>query len=132
MAPELSQAGFGVRAQSKKRQADAPRRRKVREVVFERDGDCLLRAYRECHGPLTPHHIQKASQCGRYEEFNLLTLCLEANDWVEAAPDEAWALGLVVRAGDSHEEAAERRRLAGIVPGLRRYVEHPYDPSEPF
>lgn len=121
-----------MRAVSKKRAADAPRRRAVRDAVFERDGDCLLRSYRECYGPLTPHHLQKASQCGAYDEENLIALCMGCNSYVEDEPDTAWALGLVVRAGDTHEGVAERRRKAGIIPGLHRQPTHPYVEGEPF
>lgn len=121
-----------MRAVSKKRAADGPRRARVREAVFLRDGDCLMRPYRQCHGPLTPHHLQKSSGGGSYTEDNLITLCAGCNSWVEDDPEVAWAMGLTVRGWDTHEAAAERRRKAGIVPGLRRWDERPYMEGEPF
>lgn len=67
--------------------------------MFERDGYlCALVALKpghRCAGPLTPHHLKKASAGGSYTADNLVSLCAYANGWVEDEPREARALGLV-------------------------------------
>lgn len=81
--------------------ADLPRRAKVREAVFARDNwTCRLATTRQvggCLGPLTPHHVRKASAGGPYVEENLVTLCSHHNSWVEDHPIAAQMLGLVER-----------------------------------
>ena len=81
--------------------ADLDRRREVREAVFTRDRwTCRLATTRQagsCFGPLTPHHLRKASAGGGYTEENLVTLCAGHNTWVEDHPIAATMLGLVER-----------------------------------
>jgi 5-methylcytosine-specific restriction endonuclease McrA len=103
---------------SARRSDESEARRSVREAVFERDGGCLLARldWHRCGGPLTVHHLQKASQGGEYSIDNLVALCAVGNDWVEDNPEQAWIHGLVVRAGDWANEAASRRWLHGLVP----------------
>lgn len=100
---------------SKARRADTPRRSDVRAIVLERDGCCwLLKVCPEhqCRGEDGPHHLQKASQGGPYEEWNLLTLCASANVAVEDFPCWARARGLVVdRTTNAFEAAALRAKL---------------------
>lgn len=83
---------------SEKVRADQPRRRKVREAVYERDGGCVLLRIstdHDCMGsPLTPHHIRKASQGGPYDESNLVSICAIGNSWLEIDRPAARALGL--------------------------------------
>lgn len=106
-------------AQSKKRAATVDDRRAVREIVYARDnwtcrlagrvGDLIVPinprgeqigcevALPPCGGPLTPHHLQKASDLGPYTVDNLMTLCARHNSWVEDVPWAALALNLVRR-----------------------------------
>jgi len=97
--------GKPLRAQSEKRASAAEERKEVREAVYRRDRwTCVLeRTSRQrddvppCHGPLTPHHLRKASAGGAYSEENLVTLCRFHNGWVEDEPKLATELGLVIR-----------------------------------
>lgn len=103
---------------SKKRAAGTEDRRAIRERVYARDGwrcrllasvgatyfsvneDGLRGPYEKvppCFGPLTPHHLLKASAGGPYTLDNLVTLCAGHNTWVEDHPATATALGLVIR-----------------------------------
>lgn len=107
---------------SERRRAGADDRRRVFGDVLARDGGCLLASWasHRCTGPLTPHHLAKASACGPFTLDNLVVLCGGGNGWVEDAPLMAARLGLVVRAGIDHDEAARRRVHHGIVPGAWR------------
>ena len=83
---------------SKKRLAELPARKEVREAVFARDKRCVMHGvWDACSGPLTPHHLLKASQGGNYSEDNLVTLCAYHNTKVEDEPHEACRFGLVIR-----------------------------------
>ncbi|MGE4425475.1 MAG: hypothetical protein AB7G37_03370 [Solirubrobacteraceae bacterium] len=85
---------------SAKRAADLERRRDVRMAVYTRDPYCRLAgvaAAGPCGGPWTPHHLKKSGQGGSYSEANLVGLCATHNTWVEDNPDDARALGLVVK-----------------------------------
>ena len=68
-------------------------------AVFERDGhQCRLRWRMEagdCFGPLTYHHLRKASQGGAYTMENGACLCAGHNVWVEDHPYRARGLGMV-------------------------------------
>lgn len=103
---------------SAKRRAEAPARAVVREQVFARDGHrCRLAGIAgtgPCMGPLTPHHLEKAAQQGPYSVENMLTACAAHNDGFCETP-EAHPLGLVVRRGETLEQAWARLYLAGIV-----------------
>lgn len=106
-----------IAPQSAKRRSEASARSDVREAVFNRDGyRCVLDGLEghRCGGPLTPHHIRKASQGGPYEPGNMISLCASANREVEDRPDWAWRLGLVIRNGESAHDAGMRRRTAGL------------------
>ncbi len=78
-------------------------RREIRERVFARDGYRCQANWpdTECFGPLTPHHLKKASGSGEYTEDNLLTLCSHHNSLVEDFPVTAALLGLVIRSSVS-------------------------------
>jgi 5-methylcytosine-specific restriction endonuclease McrA len=96
-----------VRAVSAKRAKANRAKGPVREAVFARDGhQCRLAGVEgagPCWGPLTVHHVVKASQGGLYEVGNLVSLCAHMNDQIEADADIAAiarSLGLVVRRGD--------------------------------
>lgn len=93
-------------AESNKRASQRSERGAVRAKVFERhDNTCMLLDLdvgHVCSGPLTPHHLRKASQGGAYSEDNMAPLCAGGNTWVEDAPFIAWKLGLVVRAGEEN------------------------------
>lgn len=107
----------GIRPVSAKALALVDEHRVVRERVFRRDQwRCQLLALdarHRCTGaPLTPHHLQKSWKGGPYEDHNLVTLCAGGNTWVEDHPDEAWPLGLVVREGESIDEAWARMARA--------------------
>lgn len=87
---------------SDKRRAAAPERAEVREQVFARDRHrCRLDGAADvagaCRGPLTPHHLKKASAGGEYTLTNLVTLCAGHNTWVEDEPVKATELGMVIR-----------------------------------
>lgn len=102
---------------SEKRRADLERRAEVRLALHRRDGYCLLAGRRvlgldRCFGGNTPHHLDKR---GPYELDNLVILCAAHNVAVEDHPDEAHALGLVVRWGETLDDAAERRRMGGLA-----------------
>ena len=61
-----------------------------------------------------PVGVAKASAGGGYTVANGLTLCAGCNQWVEDEPVHAHSLGLVVRRGETHAQAAARRRVHGI------------------
>jgi 5-methylcytosine-specific restriction endonuclease McrA len=94
-----------LKQQSDRRRSESDDRADVREQVYRRDyWTCRLeRASRqrddvpECSGPLTPHHLKKASAGGPYTLENLVTLCRGHNSWVEDAPLLATELGMVIR-----------------------------------
>lgn len=113
-----------LRPISRKRAAQIPARQAVREQVLARDGHrCMLSNYGvgPCSGRLEMHELRKASQASdTYTVENGLTLCSLHNQWVEDAPDVAWALGLVIRRGDPLGLAAERRLARGITVDRRR------------
>jgi hypothetical protein len=64
--------------------------------VLERDRVCQAKSLvaMPCYGPLTYHHLTKASHGGAYSEANGLALCARHNTWVEDHPVEARAIGL--------------------------------------
>lgn len=77
---------------SKKRVRELRERPAIRSRVFERDGGCLAAAVEglgRCFGHLTPHHIVKEGQGGKYTEDNLITLCVHHNDLLEADANAA-------------------------------------------
>lgn len=87
----LLQRTSGLRRESAKRRALREERARVRLIVFARDSwRCqagvlpALRHYSPCFGALTPHHVVKASQGGKYEEQNLVTLCAHHNELLES------------------------------------------------
>ncbi|MDE2096428.1 MAG: HNH endonuclease [Patescibacteria group bacterium] len=93
---------------SAKRRAQAKSRAEIREAVFARDKVCqwpvsyggqfgFALCASKCFGPLTPHHLLKASQGGQYSMENLVALCARHNQEVEDHPMMARALGLVKR-----------------------------------
>ena len=89
---------------SKERVADLSARRIVRERVFARDGGCVVAdktMWGPCFGPLTVHHLLKASQGGKYTAKNLVTLCAYHNGFVEDQPTMAWNEGLVIRSWEA-------------------------------
>ena len=93
-----------MRAVSKKRARENRQHRAIREAVFERDHHrCQFSKHNGlqyavgCFGPLTVHHLKKASAGGSYSEDNLVTLCAFHNSWIEDWPLQAETLGLVVR-----------------------------------
>lgn len=108
-----------IKPRSDKAIAAAPLHDLVRAEVFARDGwRCLMaarKASHTCQGVLTVHHLLKASQGGRYELLNLVSLCAGANSWVEDWPVVAHDLGLVCRRGDTIEECWSKLRAAGLV-----------------
>jgi len=90
----------------------------VRAAVFGRDRGCRLQGslWGTCFGVRqTAHHLWKASQGGPYRVWNLVTLCALHNDMVEDRPDDAHALGLVMRRGEDPASVWGRLQLAGIV-----------------
>lgn len=102
-----------IRYYSAKREATREQRDAVREFVFRRDGGCVCAGVPEmgrCEGPLTPHHLRKASAGGEYQPNNLVALCARMNRWVEDHPDLAWELGLVVRRGERLSSCWKRLR----------------------
>lgn len=104
---------------SAKRAAENVERAHVRHAVFDRDGWACIGAGVIPHTcdphKLEAHHLHKASAVGAYEVVNLVTVCPVLNQWVEDHPSKATDLGLVVRAGITHEMAWARMRAAGLV-----------------
>lgn len=90
----------------------------VRAVVFARDGGCLMARIEpeRCFGRLTFHHLEKDGQGGDYTPENGVCLCASHNSDVEDHPRRYRLLGLVVRPGIDHTEAAARRAAAGLTP----------------
>jgi hypothetical protein len=109
-----------LRPMSDRRRDAIPERHAVRWAVFERDGHCLLDRRTSyggsCYGPPTFHHLRKEGQGGAYTAENGVTLCAHHNGWVENYPEVAYAIGLVLKAGDPPELAWSRLRTAGLVP----------------
>lgn len=87
------------------------------ELVFRRDGGCILREQtsHRCFGPPTAHHLLKASAGGGWTEDNIVCLCAGANTMVEDQPDWARNMGLVIRWGITPDLAWERRVAAGLI-----------------
>lgn len=116
----------GIKPASSKRKTSNERHGEERLIVFTRDGRCLLDHLQgerfeqgvvpPCFGRWTFHHLRKASALGKYRASNGACLCAGHNTWVETAPDLAHMLGLVVRNGEDHEEAAARRREHNLIP----------------
>jgi len=90
----------------------------VRAEVFARDRGCLMAAIEpeRCWGRLTFHHLHKSGQGGAYTVANGVALCSWHNGDVEDHPRRYRLLGLVVRPGLDHTEAAARRHAAGLTP----------------
>jgi hypothetical protein len=89
---------------SEKMRASLPAKKVEREAVFERDGHrCQVRDLVPdvpCRGRLTFGHLWKDGQGGPYVRENGQAQCEGHNDWIEGNPDDAYALGLVLRMGD--------------------------------
>ena len=106
-------------AVSQKRQAEQTLRDEVWAAVLLRDQHCLLAGRvadaGRCRGRLTPHHLRKAGQGGRWVPNNIVVLCAGHNGWVEDYPRTAWALGLVIRAGETAQQAWARMRARGLT-----------------
>lgn len=86
-----------IKPVSDKRMDERPLRAEVRSLVFERDGECVLRRLvvdHRCLGPLTPHHIVKEGQGGPYTLENLVAVCAWGNGWLETQRPLARELGL--------------------------------------
>lgn len=124
---ELAHGGSQLTRKTRLRPASKKKRKVRREAqpvvdaVFERDGACILRDHAHlagrCFGePKTPHHLRKQSaEPGQWPLDGLVTLCSFHNgDWVERNSDEAHALGLVVRNGESVYDAWARMVRAGL------------------
>lgn len=94
-----------LRPISDKRRNEAATHAEIRESVFARDGHrcqiAKIDGAGECFGPLTYHHVLKASQGGAYTVANGLTACAAHNEMVEDRPYWAHAHGLVKRRGDA-------------------------------
>jgi 5-methylcytosine-specific restriction endonuclease McrA len=111
-----------IRRASIRRSGDARRRTDIRAEVYQRDHyRCILLGHDvgclgACHGdPLTPHHLQKASQGGPYSPSNLVTLCAGHNGRVEDFPMVSHTLGLVVWSGETVDLAWQRLRDRGYI-----------------
>lgn len=109
-----------LRPVSDRKRAERDAADPVVEAVYRRDYGCVLAGYRAagaCVGSLTPHHLMKQSaQRGGWTLDNIVAACVGHNTWVEDHPDEAHALGLVVRRGETTADAWDRMRAAGIIP----------------
>ncbi len=99
--------GKRLSPRSAKREAEAAERFVVRERVFARDGhQCVVprlaalagvasAVVGACFGPLTYHHLKKASAGGPYTVDNGASTCAFHNGWIEDHPYLARSLGLV-------------------------------------
>lgn len=86
-----------MRRVSKKRLKEIRTHARIRQRVFDRDGGCVVAGiWDQCFGPLTPHHLLKASQGGGYTEENLTTLCAHHNSMVEDHPGKAAGFNLII------------------------------------
>jgi len=106
---------IGLAPLGAKRRAQRSERDEVRTAVFDRDGwECRLATldYGRCRGPLTPHHLRKASAGGAYSVANLVALCAHHNTFVEDFPDIGRRIRLVVREGDRDWDALGLRGAA--------------------
>lgn len=112
-------------ALSSRRRKEKPERDAVRAALFQRDGYCrlLTRPEHSCSGPLTPHHLRKASAGGPYSLTNLVAVCAGGNTDIEDHPWWAWEIGLVERHPESPEDTWRRLWKAGMsrfpYPGSR-------------
>lgn len=112
-----------LRQKSEKRAALRPAEKEATAAMLDRDGHrCLLSNYGvgPCSGVMTPHHLEKQWKGWDWSLRNLVTLCSLHNEWVESAPDVAWALGLVVRNGETQDDAWKRMAERGLTSGRRR------------
>lgn len=105
---------------SDNRAAELDARAEMRDRVFARDGRCRLAGwlpggFGPCLGALTVHHLRKAGQGGPYTLPNLLTLCAAHNDAIEEVPVLAHELGLVIRRGETFDEAWTQLLAVEIV-----------------
>lgn len=75
----------------------------IRDAVFDRDNyACQAPADWGSHfGVLTPHHLLKASQGGKYTTENLITLCAYHNEYVEDYPQAAEKAHLVIKSWEA-------------------------------
>lgn len=113
-AREWEQRSRGsLHARSRSKEAERRQEAQVRQMVFARDGGCVLRSDPEhrCLGVMTPHHRRKASAGGAYSMANLVTCCAGLNGDIEDRPAyyrERFP-HLVVREGDETFESLGRR-----------------------
>lgn len=92
--------GKKLPAKSERRYSENEQRETVRQLVYARDGGCVVAGepgVGPCRGPDTPHHLRKASAGGSFTPDNLVTLCAFHNTLVEDEPLWARQRGLVVR-----------------------------------
>jgi len=103
---------------SEKRADRKPLEQRMLERLLVRDGGCVvageawINGVHECSGDRVPHHRRKANACGGYTEYNLVLLCVQANNDVENEPE--WVRSafpwLVVREGDDEWDACGGQR----------------------
>lgn len=131
LARSVLRSGGRLNLVSPKRKALAADRHAAVGAVFARDGwrkvqgvwvggRCIpaqVGAPGRCYGPLTPHRLKKGSAGGGYTVENVVAACARMNDWIEDHPDEAHAMGLVVRQGETVEEAWRRMQAHGLLYG---------------
>lgn len=69
-------------------------------------------SYADCQrNAIGLHELLKRSHGGSITDpENLLRCCSPCNSWVEDNPTLAWRAGLVVRAGDTHDDIRRRWR----------------------
>lgn len=89
----------------------------ARAALYARDGMvCRLAGVLTgvpCFGRrATPHHLRKPGRSWALD--NLVVLCARHNEWVEDEPNAAHALGLVVRRGETVDDAWRRLAAAGL------------------
>jgi hypothetical protein len=111
----MKRSGRGMRARSAKRVAARADEMEVTETCFRRDGyRCQLVGLvpgHNCYGTvLTPHHLRKQSQGGTWTLDNLLSVCAVPFRSKHSPPLVAWGFGLVVRTGETSEDAWRRMR----------------------
>lgn len=121
-ATPLPRSRKPVKFVSDRRRAERGQRDAERLFVLSRDGGCLLRGRLDiphwCSGGDSFHHIVKAWKRPPYDRRHGVCLCFFHNGLLEADADFAakgHELGLVVREGETVEEAWEKMRAAGLV-----------------
>ncbi len=96
----------GLNPMSSRRRREQAQRTRVRDAVYERDGQCVARMIPVvdlvevrcpvlCGGPFDVHEVIGRGRGGDYlDAENCVLLCRQHHDWVTTHPEGATRLGL--------------------------------------